>query len=142
VEALMTHPFPGNVRELENMVEQAAALAEGDDLLPEDFPLRRPVLASEAPTPRGGTALSGDGASTPSPDGGFTLADAVLDAERRAILAALDRHPKDLGRVADELAVSPTTLWRKMKRLGLRVGTAPGTSSIDSPLAIPPDRKS
>ena len=37
---------------------------------------------------------------------------------------ALERSPDDLGRVAEALAISPTTLWRKMKRLGLRSGSA------------------
>ena len=40
VAHLMDYNFPGNVRELENLVEQAAALAEADELMPEDFPLR------------------------------------------------------------------------------------------------------
>ncbi|MFL5359268.1 sigma-54-dependent transcriptional regulator [Archangium sp.] len=55
VECLMDHGFPGNVRELENLVRRAAALAEGDELQPEDFllprlPPRR--AASKRPTKR------------------------------------------------------------------------------------------
>ncbi len=110
VEHLQGYDFPGNVRELENLVEQAAALAEGNELLPEDFPLR------PRPAPR--TAPPGFtpplGISAPS------LADAVEEAERRAISLALERCGSDLARVADELGISSTTLWRKMKRLGLR----------------------
>jgi two-component system response regulator HydG len=112
VEHLQSYNFPGNVRELENLVEQAAALSEGDDLLPEDFPLR----AKERPAkPAFGAGEEG----TVSPVAP-TLADAVLEAERRAIVAALEKSPKDLAQVAEDLAVSPTTLWRKMKRLGLK----------------------
>ena len=102
VEHMQTHPFPGNVRELENMVDQAAALSEGEELLPEDFPLRA------------GAAVEASSTTRP------TLAEAVAEAERRAILAALERSPKDLARVAEELSISSTTLWRKMKRLGLK----------------------
>jgi two-component system, NtrC family, response regulator HydG len=114
VEHLMGHSFPGNVRELENLVEQAAALSEGEELLPEDFPLR--------PNARVGGALGAppvpltSDASSRVP----TLAEAVEEAERRAIAQALERYAMDLGRVAEELAVSSTTLWRKMKRLNLR----------------------
>ena len=55
-----------------------------------------------------------------------SLADAVAEAERRAIAGALERNPTDLAAVAEELGVSPTTLWRKMKRLGIRIpGGAP-----------------
>ncbi|HEX4621471.1 MAG TPA: sigma-54 dependent transcriptional regulator, partial [Myxococcaceae bacterium] len=105
VELLMGYGFPGNVRELENLVEQAAALSEGDELLPEDFPIRR----------KGEPAASRQG----TPEQGPTLADAVSEAERKAILLALERSPKDLALVAEQLAISPTTLWRKMKRLKL-----------------------
>ncbi len=114
VEHLLTYDFPGNVRELENLVEQAAALAEGDELLPEDFPLR---------PSRSGTGVSGTATGTETSDAlrqGPNLADVVEDAERRAIIAALERNPKDLAGVAESLGVSSTTLWRKMKRLGIK----------------------
>lgn len=111
LEHLSTYGFPGNVRELENLVEQAAALAESDDLTPDDFPLKRRTDSSISPAP---TSLPAIG----------TLADAVNEAERKAILVALDAAP-DLGRVAEVLGVSPTTLWRKMKRLGLKTGESP-----------------
>ena len=58
----------------------------------------------------------------PGAQAGGTLAEVVDEAERRAILAALARCEKDLGRVARELGVSGTTLWRKMKRLGVEGG--------------------
>jgi two-component system response regulator HydG len=124
VAHLMSYSFPGNVRELENLVEQAAALAEGNELGPEDFPLRpqarlpRPT-ESAAPV-SSASPVDGNGARTP------TLAEAVEEAERRAIAQALERNGTDLARVADELEVSSTTLWRKMKRLNLRPpGEAP-----------------
>lgn len=113
LDRLMSHSFPGNVRELENLVEQAAALAETDELGPDDFPLRTRRASGELPSPTSSGQVR-------------SLADAVTEAERRAILAALDQHPRDLPRVADQLGVSATTLWRKMKRLGLKtVGEDP-----------------
>jgi two-component system, NtrC family, response regulator HydG len=122
VEHLQGYSFPGNVRELENLVEQAAALAEGEELLPEDFPLRScarvPVSAMGGPSLL--PATEGPGQRVP------TLAEAVEEAERRAIAQALERHGMDLSRVAEELSVSSTTLWRKMKRFQLRPpGAAP-----------------
>ena len=119
VEHLMKHDFPGNVRELENLVEQAAALGEGEELTPLDFPLRARPPRSEPP---GSPGRSSPTAELRIPTG--TLADVVYDAERRAISAALEKSPNDLGRVAEQLGISATTLWRKMKRLELKT-TAP-----------------
>jgi two-component system response regulator HydG len=104
VARLIAGDFPGNVRELENAVEQAAALAEQDRLSAEDFP-----LSAASPLPLG-----------PDPDPG-PLALAVETAERRAIEAALRRHSSDLISVAQELRISSTTLWRRMRKLGLSV---------------------
>ena len=61
-------------------------------------------------------------AGVPAATGGpvQTLENAVNDAEKRAISAALEATPNDLSRVAEALGVSATTLWRKMKRLGLK----------------------
>nr|WP_225413361.1 sigma-54 dependent transcriptional regulator [Stigmatella hybrida] len=114
VAHLMGYAFPGNVRELENLIEQAAALAEGDELQAEDFPIRPQTRAAP---PAGNGPLSvveSPGARIP------TLAETVDDAERRAIAQSLERNGTDLAQVAEELGISSTTLWRKMKRLNLR----------------------
>ncbi len=100
VERLLEHDWPGNVRELENMIEQAAALSAG-----------REIRAADVQPERRGAA--------PRVEAGVTLAQAVEDTERRTIAATIARCGNDLGQVARELGVSGTTLWRKMKRLGL-----------------------
>ena len=96
---LMEHDFPGNVRDLENVVEQAAALAQRDEIGADD------VLVDARP---------------PNDKGPRTLAQEVDEAEKRTIEASLERNDGLLERVARELDVSTTTLWRKMKRLNLR----------------------
>jgi two-component system response regulator HydG len=103
---LLEHDWPGNVRELENVLEQAAALSPGREIRAADVHI-------EAAGPRPA------GAAGPA----RTLADAVEEAERRTIEAAVERCEGDLARVARELGVSATTLWRRMKRLGI---PAPG----------------
>ncbi|HET9959692.1 MAG TPA: sigma-54 dependent transcriptional regulator [Polyangiaceae bacterium] len=97
LEALMAYDYPGNVRELENLVEQSVALAVNgvirvDDILP------RPPKSEEKPQ-------------------GRTLADIVDDAERDAIEAALRAFDGNRERAAVSLDISLTTLWRKMNRL-------------------------
>ncbi len=107
---LKEHSWPGNVRELENMVEQAAALSPGAEIGPEGIqfePVSLPRLA-------------------PGPGQARTLAAMVEEAERQGIQAALQRCDGDLGRVASELGISSTTLWRKMKRLDLPARHPPG----------------
>jgi two-component system response regulator HydG len=99
IEKLQGYPFPGNVRELENMVEQAVALASGgvitlDDILPEVAPQK------EESADR-------------------TLAGIVDRAERVAIEDALRNSAGNREKAATALGISATTLWRKMTRLGV-----------------------
>jgi two-component system response regulator HydG len=98
VARLLEHAWPGNVRELENVIEQAAALTAGPEIQAIDVQIESQGTPSGSPR---------------------TLAAAVEEAERIAIEAALARAGGDQARVARELGVSATTLWRKMKRLGL-----------------------
>jgi len=99
IDQLVQYNYPGNVREAENMVEQAVALATGDvicldDILPQ-APAQRPTAARR------------------------TLAHIVDEAEREAVLEALRAHDGSREKVAEALDISPTTLWRKMTRLGV-----------------------
>jgi len=112
LERLCEHSFPGNVRELENAVEQAAALADGEELGPADFSFRPPGHGLNRQVPTQVSAIAEAG----------SLADTVEAAERVAIEGAIAVTGGDLGEVARRLDVSPTTLWRKMKRYGLKAG--------------------
>ncbi len=110
MQKLGDHHWPGNVRELENMVEQAAALSVDAEIRADDV-----TLDEAGPLP----------APPDAGEDGRTLAAAVEEAERRTIEAAVARCEGDLARVARDLGVSATTLWRKMKRLGLQARGAP-----------------
>jgi two-component system response regulator HydG len=102
VDSLMHYDFPGNIRELEHMIEQAVALVQNGVITADD------VLPPPPSTPHV-TAASG----------GRALADVVDAAERAAIENALRESEGSRERAAELLNISPTTLWRKMTRLGI-----------------------
>jgi two-component system, NtrC family, response regulator HydG len=100
IEALNHYEFPGNIRELEHMIEQATALVQNGVITADD------LLAPTSPPASG-------------PSGGRALAEVVDSAERGAIESALRECDGSREKAAELLAISPTTLWRKMTRLGI-----------------------
>jgi len=98
--ALQRHPWPGNVRELENAIEYAVAICQRQTVQLEDLP---PEIADASLEAR------------PSPE---PEADLGTDEAAR-VRAALDAHRWHHARAAAELGISRTTLWRKMRSLGL-----------------------
>ena len=102
-EVALLHQWPGNVRELRNRAERAVALAQGPWIGPSDL---FPDLVPEPP-------LAGNSA------GVMSLAMVRDAAERRHIAATLQRTGGQIKQAADLLGVSRTTLWEKMRRLGV-----------------------
>lgn len=101
--ALARHPFPGNVRELENLVERALVLAEGPILDAGDFPLAAGGAQAVGP---GGEARGG-------------LEEQVARLERDLILRALERHGGNQSAAARELGLGERAVRYKMQKLGL-----------------------
>jgi DNA-binding NtrC family response regulator len=91
---LSHYPFPGNVRELFNIIQRAFILCTGDCIQPQHLP------------PKVCGTSSGH-------------LDALASAERRAIVRALERHDNNRTRAARELGIHRSTLLRKMRRYGL-----------------------
>ena len=96
---LLSHDYPGNVRELENAIERAMVLCRGSVIEPRHLPrsIRGPAdsdLPGEPPPP-------------------------LQSAEAEAIRGALERHGGRRDAVAQALGLHRTTLWRKMRRYGL-----------------------
>ncbi len=102
---LMRYDYPGNVRELENVIERAVTLAEGEEVTPADLP---PALR-EARMP-----LLGRGSAFPYSE---TLTLAQLEAEH--IRRVLVHHAGNTTKAAKSLGISRSTLWRKMREYDL-----------------------
>ena len=100
-EALLAYDYPGNVRQLQHIIQRAVAIAQGSILEPGD-------LAEEVLAPR----------AAPSPPEG-TVAAARERAERDMVVATLARHQGEISSAARELQVSRTTMWRLMKKHGI-----------------------
>ena len=92
---LQAYDYPGNIRELRNILERAILMADGDTLLPEHLP---PELASES-----GSAMPGVDAIVP-----------LETAELRYLQWALARHQGDRKSLAEQLGISERTLYRKL----------------------------
>jgi two-component system, NtrC family, response regulator HydG len=114
--ALVAYDYPGNVRELRNIVERASLLADGERIEPGHLP---PEVTA-APSAVGAPAEGMDGA----PAGG-----ALQTAERDALAHALSRHTGSRRELATALGLSERTLYRKLRSFGLikpRGGTRGG----------------
>jgi len=98
VEALIRHAWPGNVRELRHAVERAVLLAEGAQVNLEHLGLRQ------------------------APEGSLRLENMQLDdAERILIRKAIARNRGNVSRAAEDLGISRSALYRRLKRHGLQV---------------------
>jgi transcriptional regulator with PAS, ATPase and Fis domain len=97
--ALLTrHDWPGNIRELRNVLTYAFIMGDGPELKVDELP---PEVGQSRGTEARGAA------------------DAPPDDEAARIKWALGEHAGHLGRAAEALGLSRTTLWRRMKSLGL-----------------------
>jgi two-component system response regulator AtoC len=116
LEALRGYPFPGNVRELENLLERAMIFAESDTLGPADLTL--PAGFAAARTPGKARTLGSTPGFAPLKAG---FAPRTLDSlEREAILNALQRWEGSRTRTAAELGISRRTLLNKIKEYGIK----------------------
>ncbi|MEX0979166.1 MAG: sigma-54 dependent transcriptional regulator, partial [Pirellulales bacterium] len=101
--ALQRYSWPGNIRELQNVIERAVLLGKSDTIGLEDLP----------------RAIAAVGPWNIEPALGRTLKEALEGPERQIILDVLESNDWNRFATAEVLGINRTTLYKKMKRLGL-----------------------
>ncbi len=99
LEKLHVHRWPGNVRELRNALERAVLLSHGQEVGPEDF--------SFEPAHSNVAAAAGDGS--------------LLETEKDLIRKALEKERGRVGRAAESLGISRSSLYQKIRKYGIAV---------------------
>ncbi|MFW5501065.1 MULTISPECIES: sigma-54-dependent transcriptional regulator [unclassified Maridesulfovibrio] len=119
LDSLSRYDWPGNVRELENVLERAIILSRsevlGPELLPPQVISPAPRQTSPEPAPSAQPAQQTHQAA-PTPSTGTPTLD---DAERQALIAALEANQHHRERTAEALGISRRTLQYKLKKYGL-----------------------
>ena len=112
IAALERHAWPGNVREMENLIQRLLVLKPQGDLDLADLP----------PAVRGAPASSGAPAAA-LPAQGVDLYAVLGDLEDRLIREALERSGGNRNQAAQSLGIKRTTLVEKLRKMGRREGS-------------------
>ena len=100
LEILMNHDYPGNIRELENIIEHAYVLCKSGIITPRNLPdylqVKNAIPAVE-------------------------VAGTMKEMESLFLIASLKRNNWSRKKTAKEIGVNPSTLYRKIKKLGLKI---------------------
>ncbi len=115
---LMAHTYPGNIRELENIIEHAFVLCGNDTIGLRHLPAGVVLL----PRNQGSSLEPSIGS------GGVNLEAAVHSTEAQIILESLERNGYNRRATAEELGMHTTTLFRRLRRLGIQLPDRDGRS--------------
>lgn len=96
LKKMTTYRWPGNIRELEHALERAIIMAETDILGTEDFLLKKSSTTTEAPVTTN-----------------------LEELEEATIRRVVDKHQGNMSKVAKELGIGRTTLYRKLEKYGI-----------------------
>lgn len=113
LDMLKNYEFPGNIRELQNLMERLVVARMGRETYPALVPEGALIPLMDIP-------VQGTEDAKPEPGG-----DSLVDMERQHIARALEWAGGNKARAARMLGIAPSTLWRKCKKLGIAVGKGP-----------------
>jgi two-component system, NtrC family, response regulator HydG len=103
IDIIMRHDWPGNIRELENLVERAVIMTRGEMITPEEFP----------------PALMGNDPATADPSSEISSGRTLKEAEKEIILRTLEDAGGNRTHTAKILGISRRTLQLKLKEYGI-----------------------
>jgi DNA-binding NtrC family response regulator len=117
-EILLGYSWPGNVRQVHNVISRALLLAEGDCIASGDLPAE--IIRSSASTMQAGTQIARAG----------YLRDQLRSFEAEVVRCAIEEAGGDRRAAAQRLGIGLSSLYRKLEELerdGLLAGTSPGS---------------
>jgi two-component system response regulator PilR (NtrC family) len=109
MRVLCNYQYPGNVRELENIIERCVTLEQSDQLTAEHLPDR--LVEGGEPD-----VVTGD---PDFPAGGINLDQATQDLEKKLILRALEMSGGNRARASRLLGITPRSLRYRLMKLGM-----------------------
>lgn len=106
MEIIASQPFPGNIRQLRNLVKRLVIMTETGRITPDDVRLAIPDMGDERPS------VSNHDNSTRS--------ETLNEIERKAISGAIERCGGNLSQAASMLGITRQSLYRRMEKFGLQ----------------------
>jgi two-component system NtrC family response regulator len=106
MELLTQYHWPGNIRELQNVIERAAIICHGGEIMPDNLP-------KELQTPQ--KVISESIAGVNFPEGGLSLE----DVEKQLIVKALEKSSSNQTRAANLLGITRSALLYRMQKHGI-----------------------
>jgi DNA-binding NtrC family response regulator len=120
---LREYNWPGNVRELENIIERAIILAKGQPLGAQHLDFGRRAGAPQSTNTGSVPVVMPAASSAPVPvaaaEDGKSLAERLLDSERKEIVAAVEKSRGNIASASRMLGINRSTLYYRLRKHGL-----------------------
>ncbi len=138
---MLIYAWPGNIRQLRHVLQMAIALCDGQPIRCEDLPVE---ITQRVPEngPAASRAAAVDLDSHPDDEADLSALNAIQLNERGTVLALLDEHRWNVSNVAKALGISRNTLYRKMRRLHIRLSHDGSALDGAPPDGMPPEESS